>query len=88
MSEKGSKVEFSNHFKQLPVPFVINADFEAITEKVGGCVPETKSFTKLYQKHIGCGYGYKVVCCYDDKFSKPVQVFRGKTQFMSSWKEC
>ena len=29
-----------------------------------------------YQTHIDCGYSYKVVCCYDDKYTKPVQVIR------------
>ena len=79
MPEKGDKVFFKNHQKQLPVPFVIYADFEAITEKIHGCLPNNeKSYTEAYQKHTDCGYGYKVVCCYDDKYSKPVQIHRGE----------
>ena len=79
MPEKGDKVYFKNHHKQLPVPFVIYADFEAITEKIQGCQPNNeKSYTEAYQKHTDCGYGYKVVCCYDDKYSKPVQIHRGE----------
>ena len=79
MPEKGDKVFFKNYHKQLPVPFVIYADFEAITEKIQGCLPNSeKSYTEAYQKHTDCGYGYKVVCCYDDKYSKPVQIHRGK----------
>ena len=31
-----------------------------------------------YQKHTDCGYGYKVVCCYDDKYTKTVQIYRGE----------
>ena len=34
-----------------------------------------------------CGYGYKVICCYDDKYTKPTQVYRGKNavyKFMES----
>ena len=31
MSKKGSLVKFTNYHKQLPVPFVIYADFEALT---------------------------------------------------------
>ena len=23
-------------------------------------------------------YGYKLVCCYDDKYSKPVAIYRGE----------
>ena len=33
---------------------------------------------EAYQKHTDCGYGYKVICCYDDKHSKPVQIYRGE----------
>ena len=91
MPEKGDKVYFKNHHKQLPVPFAIYADFEALTEKIQGCQPNNeKSYTEAYQKHIDCGYGYKVVCCYDDKYSKPVQIFRGENavhQFMEAMLE-
>ena len=79
MPEEDDEVFFKNHHKQLPAPFVIYADFEAITEKVDSCQPsDKKSYTEAYQKHTDCGYGYKVVCCYDDQYSKPVQVFRGE----------
>ena len=80
MPEKDNNtLKFMNHHKQLPGPFVIYADFEAITEKVLGCQPSNeKSYTEAYQKHTDCGYGYKVVCCYDDKYSKPVQIYRGE----------
>ena len=72
-------LKFNNAHKQIPVPFVIYADFEAITEKIHGCQPNNdKSFTEAYQKHTDCGYGYKVVCCYDDKYTKPVQIYRGE----------
>ena len=77
MPEPGSTITFKNYRKQLPAPFVIYADFEAITEKIGEKAPQ-KSYTEQYQKHTACGYGYKVVCCYDDKFSKPIKVFRGE----------
>ena len=77
--EEGSTVQFQNYYKQMPAPFVIYADFEAITEKVSGCQPDgVKSYTDKYQKHTGCSYGYKVVCCYDDKYSKPVKIYRGE----------
>ena len=77
--EENNILNFKNYYKQQKVPFVIYADFEAITEKIHGCMKnDDKSFTEEYQKHIDCSYGYKVVCCYDDKFSKPVQIYRGK----------
>ena len=83
MPEPGSKITFKNYRKQLPAPFVIYADFEAITEKVS----HKKSRTEKYQKHIACGYGYKVVCCYDDKFSKPVKIYRGEMTIQKFMKD-
>ena len=79
MPEKGDKIHFKNHHKQLPVPFVIYADFEAITEKVDSCQPNNdKSYTEAYQNHKDCGYGYKVVCYYNDQYTKQVQIYRGE----------
>ena len=79
MPEKGEKVYFKNHHKQQPIPFVIYADFEALIEKIHSCQPNNdKSYTEAYQKHVDCGYGYKIVCCYDDKYNKPVQIYRGE----------
>ena len=83
MPEPGSKIAFTNYRKQLPAPFVIYADFEAITEKVS----QKKSQTEQYQKHTACGYGYKVVCCYDDKFSKPIKIYRGKMTIQKFMKD-
>ena len=37
MPKEDSMVQFQNYHKQIPVPFVIYDDFEAITEKVTGC---------------------------------------------------
>ena len=72
-------LKFNNFHKQQPVPFVIYADFEAITEKVHGCQQDgNKSYTEAYQKHTDCGYAYKVICCYDDKYTKPIQLYRGE----------
>lgn len=79
MPEKGEKIKFQNHSPQLQAPFVIYADFEAVTEKVDSCKPnDNDSYTEAYQKHTDCGFSYKVVCCYDDKYSKPAQIYRGE----------
>ena len=80
MPDKDNNIlKFNNSHKQQQVPFVIYADFEAITEKISGCKPnDDKSYTEAYQKHTDCGYGYKVVCCYDDRYTKPVQIYRGE----------
>ena len=80
MPSKDNNILKYNHYqKQLPAPFVIYADFEALTEKIHGCQQNNnKSYTDAYQKHTDCGYGYKVVCCYDDKYTKDVQFYRGE----------
>ena len=87
MPKQGENIlKFNNFHKQLPVPFVIYADFEAITKKVQGCKQseemekdkDRRSYTKAYQTHEDCGYGYKVVCCYDDKYSKQTRIYRGE----------
>ena len=81
MPKQGDNIlKFNNFHKQLPVPFVIYADFEAITKKVQGCEQseemkkdkDKRSYTEAYQTDGDCGYGYKVVCCYKKKYSKPV----------------
>ena len=80
MPDKSNNIlKFNNFHKQQPVPFVIYADFEAIIEKIHGCKRNNdKSYTEAYQKHTDCGFGYKVVCCYDDKYSKEVKLFKGE----------
>ena len=78
--EKDNNIlQFTNFHKQMPVPFVIYADFETITEKVQGCQPNNdKLYTETFQNHKDCGYGYKVICCYDNKYTKPAQIYRGE----------
>ena len=88
MPKQGENIlRFNNFHKQLPVPFVIYADLEAITRKVQGCKQseemeneknKERSYTEAYQTHEDCGCGYKVICCYDDKYSKPIQTYRGE----------
>ena len=87
MPKQGENIlKFNNFHKQLPVPFVIYADFKAITKKVQGCKQsgemekdkDRRSYTKAYQTHEDCGYGYKVICCYNDKYSKYTCIYRGE----------
>ncbi|KAK3782744.1 hypothetical protein RRG08_037743 [Elysia crispata] len=75
MPQEG-KLTFQNHHKQLPAPYVIYADFEALTTKVEG--PEldpTKSNTQRTQHHEACSYCYVVVRC-DGKTEAPAE-YRG-----------
>ena len=72
-------LKFNNYHKQQAVPFSIYSDFEAITKKIKQEEQSNgESYTKAYQRHIACGYGYKLVCSYDNKYSRPVKCYRGK----------
>ena len=77
MPEEGkNKLAFQNHHKQLPAPYIIYADFEALTTKVEG--PEldpTKSNTRRTQHHEACSYCYVKVRC-DGQTEAPVE-YRG-----------
>ena len=60
--------------KQIPVPFKIYADFEC---NLRGVECYKGSYTKKYQDHFLCSFANKVVCV-DDKFTKPIVVYRGE----------
>ena len=50
-------------------------------KKIPTCQPPPKfkkSFTTTYQSPRACSYGYKVVCHSDQKYSKPVEIYRGE----------
>ena len=78
-AERPPSVYFNNYHKSLPVPFSIYADLECTPEKISGCQPsDSRSYTKQYQKHTACSFGYKVVCHYDQKYSGDVVIYRGE----------
>ena len=79
--EKGI-IEFENYFKQIPVPFKTYADFECSLRSVEY---DEGSYTKTYQDHIPYSFTYKVVCV-DDRFTKPVIVYRGENAAYESIK--
>ena len=67
-------IKFENHFKQLAVPFKNYSDFESTLKWIKSHDRDNDaSYTEKYQHHIP----YKVVCI-DDKFSKPVVLYRRK----------
>ena len=78
MPKQGENIlKFNNFHKQLPVPFVIYADFEAITKKIQGCErseeikrdKDRRSYMEAYQTHEDCG---------NDKYSKYTSIYRGE----------
>ena len=57
---------------------MIYADFESVLmPKDNGKQNPEESYTKKYQKHVACSYGYKLGCV-DGKFSKPCKIYLGK----------
>jgi len=52
MPKKGSAITFKNYHKQLSVPFVKYADFEAITQKIDSCQPNDENSFQKYIKNM------------------------------------
>ena len=80
MPEEGKNILcFKNHKKQMKVPFVIYADFEALVRKIPNRErgPESRyqSYTEKTEWHQACGFSYIVVRS-DGSFYEPV-VYRG-----------
>ena len=77
MPEEGkNKLAFQNLHKQLPAPYIIYADFEALTAKIEGPELEpTKSNTQRTQHHESCSYSYIVVRC--DGQTEPPAEYQG-----------
>jgi hypothetical protein len=51
-------LKFINHHKQLKAPYIIYADFGALTTKIEGAeIDSAKSNTKTTQHHETCGFG-------------------------------
>ena len=59
-------------------PFMIYADFESIlVSKNNGKQKLDQSYTNKYQHHVGCTFGYKLVCV-DGQFSKRFKSYLGQ----------
>ena len=67
-------IEFKNCSRKLPVLFKIYADFEC---NLQNAEIYEGSYTKKYHDHVPCSFAYTVVCI-EDKFSKPIVIYRGK----------
>ena len=57
MPPRNAKLSFINSHKQLPIPFVVYADFECFTKPMNTCSPNPEdSYTYNYQKHEPSGF--------------------------------
>ena len=84
MPKKGSSIFFSHHNRAIKVPFVVYADFEALTKEIQP-IPQNDrvSFTQKYQHHQPSGFCYKIV----GQNIKRCALFRAKDKNEdASWK--
>ena len=73
MPPEGSYIRFKNHQNQMPVPYVIYADFESIIK------PKTEQKgdkSEITSEHEACGFGYQVVRY--DNVAYPPLIYRGE----------
>ena len=72
MPEPNTYLYFKNYHKQLPIPFVVYADFECFTKPMNTCSPNPKeSYNYNYQKHEPSGFCFYVKGIVDKKI-KPI----------------
>ena len=68
--KKGEYIRCKIYERKIKSAFMIYADFKGIlVPKDNEKQNLEESYMNKYQKHIGCSYGYKLVCV-ADKFSK------------------
>ena len=61
MPKQNTMLHFKNYDKQLPVPFVVYADFECFTKPMNTCSPNPKeSYNYNYQKHEPSGFCFYI----------------------------
>ena len=57
MPPQNTMLGFKDYHKQLPIPFVVYADFECFTKPMHNCSPNPEySYTYNYQKHEPSGF--------------------------------
>ena len=97
MPKKGENIpKFNNFHKQLPVPFVIYADIEAITKKVQGCKQseemekekEKRSYTEAYQTHEHVAVDIRSHVATMTNIANQSKHIEVKMLFTNSWKRC
>ena len=72
MPKPNTYLYFKNYYKQLPIPFVVYADFECFTKPMNTCSPNPKdSYNYNYQKHEPSGFCFYVKGIVDKKI-KPI----------------
>ena len=69
MPKPNTMLYFKNYYKQLPIPFVVYADFECFTKPMNSCSPNPKeSYNYNNQKHEPSGFCFYIKGIVDKKF--------------------
>ena len=85
MPEPNTYLYFKNYHKQLPIPFVVYADFECFTKPMNTCSPNPKeSYNYNYQKHEPSGFCFYVKGIVDKKIN---QLFIQKQERMKIYQK-
>ncbi|XP_035227568.1 uncharacterized protein LOC118199815 [Stegodyphus dumicola] len=75
---KDKWLKFDKSQFQLPVPYVIYADFECILVKLATCLPDpSRSSTTPVANHIASGYCYTIIGPNGEFYKAPV-IYRGR----------
>ena len=73
MPPRNTLLHFQSYFKQLPIPFVVYADFECFTKPINTCSPNPEnSYSYNYQKHEPSGFCLYVKGIVPDITFKPI----------------
>ena len=73
MRKPNTYLYFKNYYKQLPIPFVVYADFECFTKPMNSCSPNPKySYNYNYQKHEPSGFCFYVKSIVPGIHIKPI----------------
>ena len=73
MPPQNTMLGFKNYHKQLPIPFVVYADFECFTKPINTCSPNPeKSYNYKYQKHEPSGFCFYIKGIVPDTMFEPI----------------
>ena len=88
MPPKNTMLCFKNYHKQLPVPFVVYADFECFTKPVNTCSPNPEdSYNYNYQKHEPSGFCFYIKGIDPNTMFKPIIYTKTKSDETASVSE-
>lgn len=75
---KDDTVFCQGYNKKQSVNFVIYADFETFAQRTDASIADDEQSSRMKLTHLmPCGYGYKIVCNDDDRYTSTTKIYRG-----------